>query len=35
MTRPSVLFVCVCNGGKSQMAAGLIRKAAGDRVEVH
>ena len=35
MTRPSVLFVCVRNGGKSQMAAGLIRKAAGDRVEVH
>ena len=29
---PSVLFVCVRNGGKSQMAAGLMRKAAGDRV---
>ena len=35
MTTPSVLFVCVRNGGKSQMAAGLMRKAAGDRVEVH
>ncbi|MBT1191205.1 arsenate-mycothiol transferase ArsC [Rhodococcoides kroppenstedtii] len=32
---PSVLFVCVKNGGKSQMAAGLMRKAAGDDVEVH
>jgi arsenate-mycothiol transferase len=32
---PSVLFVCVQNGGKSQMAAGLMRKIAGDSVEVH
>jgi arsenate-mycothiol transferase len=32
---PSVLFVCVRNGGKSQMAAGLMRKAAGGRVVVH
>jgi arsenate-mycothiol transferase len=32
---PEVLFVCVRNGGKSQMAAGLMRKAAGDRIEVH
>ena len=32
---PSVLFVCVKNGGKSQMAAGLMRKAAGTTVEVH
>lgn len=32
---PSVLFVCVKNGGKSQMAAGLMRRAAGDSVEVH
>lgn len=31
---PSVLFVCVKNGGKSQMAAGLMRKAAGDTVRV-
>ncbi|MBF6366963.1 low molecular weight phosphatase family protein [Nocardia puris] len=32
---PSVLFVCVKNGGKSQMAAGLMRALAGDRVEIH
>lgn len=31
---PSVLFVCVKNGGKSQMAAGLMRKVAGDGVVV-
>jgi arsenate-mycothiol transferase len=29
-----VLFVCVRNGGKSQMAAGLMRQAAGDAVAV-
>ncbi|WP_410876987.1 low molecular weight phosphatase family protein [Nocardia sp. A7] len=33
--KPSVLFVCVKNGGKSQMAAGLMRQLAGDRVQVH
>lgn len=27
MTAPHVLFVCVKNGGKSQMAAGLLRRA--------
>jgi len=32
--RPSVLFVCVKNGGKSQMAAGLMRKIAGNAVTV-
>nr|WP_084465255.1 low molecular weight phosphatase family protein [Nocardia salmonicida] len=32
---PSVLFVCVKNGGKSQMAAGLMRVVAEDRVEIH
>lgn len=32
---PSVLFVCVKNAGKSQMAAGLMRTIAGDTVEVH
>ena len=32
---PSVLFVCVKNGGKSQMAAGLaLTKIAGDTVQV-
>ncbi|WP_220725975.1 arsenate-mycothiol transferase ArsC [Arthrobacter cheniae] len=30
--RPAVLFVCVKNGGKSQMAAGLMNKVAGDSV---
>ncbi len=34
-TTPSVLFVCVKNGGKSQMAAGLMRKIAGDSVHVY
>lgn len=33
--KPSVLFVCVKNGGKSQMAAGLMRQFAGDGIEVH
>lgn len=33
--RPSVLFVCVKNGGKSQIAAALMRHLAGDTVEVH
>jgi arsenate-mycothiol transferase len=33
-TTPSVLFVCVKNGGKSQMAAGLMRQAAPDTVTV-
>ncbi len=32
--RPSVLFVCVKNGGKSQMAAGLMIKRAGDALTV-
>lgn len=32
---PAVLFVCVKNGGKSQMAAALMRHHAGDTVEVH
>jgi arsenate-mycothiol transferase len=35
MSRPSVLFVCVKNGGKSQMAAALMRHEAGQEVEVH
>lgn len=36
MTRkPSVLFVCAKNGGKSQMAAGLMRQLAGDHVDVY
>ncbi|WP_188042578.1 arsenate reductase ArsC [Changpingibacter yushuensis] len=33
-TKPSVLFVCVHNAGRSQMAAGFLRDLAGDGVEV-
>ena len=33
-TGPSVLFVCVHNAGRSQMAAGLLAHYAGDRVIV-
>ena len=32
--KPTVLFVCVHNAGRSQMAAGYLRELAGDRVEV-
>jgi protein-tyrosine-phosphatase len=32
--RPTVLFVCVHNAGRSQMAAGILTALAGDRVEV-
>jgi arsenate reductase len=34
MGKPSVLFVCVHNAGRSQMAAGWLRHLAGDAVEV-
>jgi protein-tyrosine-phosphatase len=34
MTTTSVLFVCVHNAGRSQMAAGYLQHLAGDRVEV-
>jgi protein-tyrosine-phosphatase len=34
MTIASVLFVCVHNAGRSQMAAGYLQHLAGDRVEV-
>ncbi|WP_043780061.1 arsenate reductase ArsC [Rhodococcus sp. JVH1] len=34
MTRPSVLFVCIHNAGRSQMAAGFLAHLAGDRIEV-
>ena len=34
MTTPTVLFVCVHNAGRSQMAAGWLQHLAGDRVEV-
>jgi arsenate reductase (thioredoxin) len=32
--RPTVLFVCVHNAGRSQMAAGYLHHLAGDRVQV-
>jgi arsenate reductase len=32
--RPSVLFVCVHNAGRSQMAAAYLTHLAGDRIEV-
>lgn len=31
---PSVLFVCVHNAGRSQMAAGWLQHLAGDRIQV-
>ena len=33
-TKPSVLFVCVHNAGRSQMAAAYLTHLAGDRIEV-
>jgi protein-tyrosine-phosphatase len=32
--KPSVLFVCVHNAGRSQMAAAWLTRLAGDRIEV-
>ncbi len=32
--KPSVLFVCVHNAGRSQMAVALLSHLAGDRIEV-
>ena len=34
MSKPSVLFVCIHNAGRSQMAAAYLTHLAGDRVEV-
>ena len=34
MPKASVLFVCVHNAGRSQMAQGYLRALAGDRIEV-
>jgi len=34
MTMPSVLFVCVHNAGRSQMAAGFVRQLSAGAVEV-
>ena len=33
-TKPTVLFVCVHNAGRSQMAAGYLQVLAGDRIDV-
>ncbi len=33
-TKPTVLFVCVHNAGRSQMAAGWLQHLAGDRIQV-
>jgi arsenate reductase len=33
-SKPTVLFVCVHNAGRSQMAAGFLTALAGDRVDV-
>ncbi len=32
--KPSVLFVCVHNAGRSQMAAGYLQHLAGERIDV-
>ena len=32
--KPTVLFVCVHNAGRSQMAAGWLKHIAGDRIEI-
>lgn len=34
LSTPAVLFLCVHNAGRSQMAAGWLRHLAGDRIEV-
>lgn len=33
--KPSVLFLCVHNAGRSQMAAGWLQHLAGDKVDVY
>lgn len=35
MDRPTVLFICVSNGGKSQMAEALMRAHVGDAAAIH
>src|SRR4051794_24014188 len=34
MSRPTVLFVCIHNAGRSQMAAGYLRHLGGNRITV-
>jgi len=33
--KPEILFLCVHNAGRSQMAAGFARRLGGERVTVH
>lgn len=33
--KPEILFLCVHNAGRSQMAAGFARSLAGDKVVIH
>ena len=33
-SKPSVLFVCVHNAGRSQMAAGFLQSIAGGKIDV-
>ena len=33
-SRPSILFLCVHNAGRSQMAAGFAREIGGDKIKV-
>jgi arsenate reductase len=35
MNRPEILFLCVHNAGRSQMAAAFAREIGGDRVVIH
>ncbi len=35
MTKPAVLFLCVHNAGRSQMAAALLERVAGDAVSIY
>lgn len=35
VAKPAVLFLCVHNAGRSQMAAGFMRQLAGERIEVY
>jgi len=34
MTQPQVMFLCVHNAGRSQMAAAFLERLAGDRIRV-